>query len=125
MLWLFGPEDNVTEAGASNFFVIIRNKENGRPELLTPPLGDIILDGVTRKSVLELARERLTNGVNGLERLDVAERQITMGEIIDASREGRLLEACVTGTAVCLLVTCVIIPDLRTDFFSSSLLPLV
>ncbi|EON96065.1 putative branched-chain amino acid cytosolic protein [Phaeoacremonium minimum UCRPA7] len=99
VLWLFGPEDNVTEAGASNFFVIIRNKESGRPELLTPPLGDIILDGVTRKSVLELAKERLTDGTNGLEGLDVAERQITMGELVEASKEGRLLEACVTGTA--------------------------
>ena len=95
----------MTEAGASNFFVIIRSKESGRPELLTPPLGDIILDGVTRKSVLELAKERLTDGTNGLEGLDVAERQITMGELVEASKEGRLLEACVTGTAVCLLST--------------------
>lgn len=103
MLWLFGPEDNVTEAGASNFFVIMRNKETKRVELLTPPLGDIILDGVTRRSVLELASERLAKGGSfpGTEEgLDVVERQITMGELVEASKEGRLLEACVTGTAV-------------------------
>lgn len=98
----------MTEAGASNFFVIIRSKDTGRPELLTPPLEDIILDGVTRKSVLELAKGRLADSANGLEALDVSERQITMSEIVEASREGRLLEACVTGTAVCLLSTTLI-----------------
>ncbi|KAF7560132.1 hypothetical protein G7046_g4022 [Stylonectria norvegica] len=92
-LWLFGPNDTVTEAGASNFFVILQNAATGRPELITPPLGDIILDGVTRKSVLGLAKERLDQDV------DVSERELTMKELVQASEENRLLEAFVTGTA--------------------------
>ncbi|KAI1255117.1 hypothetical protein MGN70_003180 [Eutypa lata] len=102
ILWLFGPEEYVTEAGASNFFVVVRNKETGKPELVTPPLGDIILDGVTRRSVLELARERMQGDSHldgGPEPVDVAERQLTIVELTEASKDGRLMEAFVTGTA--------------------------
>lgn len=102
VLWLFGPDDNVTEAGASNFFVIIRNKETGLPELITAPLGDIILDGVTRRSVLELTRERLEKPSKEIQPLVAVERPLTMTEMVQASNEGRLLEAFVTGTAVSL-----------------------
>lgn len=102
VLWLFGPDDNVTEAGASNFFVIIRNKETGLPELITAPLGDIILDGVTRRSVLELTRERLEKPSKDIQPLVAVERPLTMAEMVQASNEGRLLEAFVTGTAVSL-----------------------
>ena len=73
---------------------MIENKENGRPELITPPLGDIILDGVTRRSVLELAVARLGD------KLDVSERELKMEELVGANKEGRLVEAFVTGTAV-------------------------
>lgn len=100
VLWLFGPEDNVTEAGASNFFVIIRNKETGLPELITAPLGDIILDGVTRRSVLELTRERLQKPSEEIQPVVAVERPFTMAEMVEASNEGRLLETFVTGTAV-------------------------
>jgi len=62
ILWLFGTEFEVTKAGASNFFVVWKTKE-GKLEFLTAALaGKIILDGVTRRSVLELARERLVEG---------------------------------------------------------------
>ncbi|KAJ4305972.1 hypothetical protein N0V88_000762 [Collariella sp. IMI 366227] len=101
VLWLFGPDDAVTEAGASNFFVVIRDKKTGFPELITAALGDIILDGVTRRSVLELARGRLQSEStdSGLEKIDVSERQLTMAELISASEDNRLLEAFVSGTA--------------------------
>ncbi|KAK4697149.1 branched-chain amino acid aminotransferase, partial [Lecanoromycetidae sp. Uapishka_2] len=93
VLWLLGEESNVTEAGASNFFVVWRTKE-GRVQLVTAPLtGKIILDGVTRGSVLELARERLH------EEVEVVERTYTMSEVAEAVEEGRLLEAFATGTA--------------------------
>ena len=96
ILWLLGKECNVTEAGASNFFVVWRTKE-GRTELVTAPLDDkIILDGVTRRSVLELARERLEGEV------EVIERKYTMNEVENAIEEGRLIEAFTTGTAVSL-----------------------
>lgn len=100
VLWLFGNEGYVTEAGASNFFVIWRNKQTGKLELVTAPLGErIILEGVTRASVLDLARERLSRSYNDIEGLDVVEKRFTMAEIVDAHNEGRLVEAFAAGTA--------------------------
>jgi branched-chain amino acid aminotransferase len=94
ILWLFGGKEDplITEAGASNFFVVWRTAE-GQREVVTAPLGDkIILDGVTRRSVLELARTRLPD-------VQVVERQIGIKELWAAHREGRLEEAFVCGTA--------------------------
>ncbi len=94
VLWLMGKECDVTEAGASNFFVVWRTPE-GRVQLITAPLGDkVILDGVTRGSVLELARQRRS------EDLEVVEKKFTMYEVELAVEEGRLLEAFAAGTAV-------------------------
>lgn len=100
ILWLFGADAHVTEAGASNFFVVWRTPE-GELQLVTAPLEDqIILEGVTRASVLQLARERLTQGgANGLEGLDVVERKFTMQDVVAAVAEGRLVEAFAAGTA--------------------------
>lgn len=55
VLWLFGPEHRITEAGTSNIFFLIRN-EDGCLELITPPLNGIILPGINRQSILDLAR---------------------------------------------------------------------
>ncbi|KAF2202451.1 branched-chain-amino-acid aminotransferas-like protein [Delitschia confertaspora ATCC 74209] len=94
ILWLFGKNGEVTEAGASNFFVIWRTKDEGKLQLVTAPLGEkIILDGVTRRSVLELAREKLGG------ELEVVERKYTMAEVAEAQQEGRLVEAFAAGTA--------------------------
>jgi len=101
ILWLFGEDDVVTEVGAMNFFVYWINKETNRPELVTASLerGDI-LPGVTRDSILELAR---TWGD-----FDVSERNITMKEIKEASKENRLLEAFGAGTAAVVTpVSCI------------------
>lgn len=95
ILWLFGSKDEllITEAGASNFFVIIRDKETGKKQMITAPLGDkIILDGVTRRSVLGLARERMSD-------VEVIERQLGIKEVWAAYEDGRLEEAFVCGTA--------------------------
>ncbi|KAK6351808.1 hypothetical protein TWF718_004953 [Orbilia javanica] len=107
ILWLLGSEGRVTEAGASNFFVVWKNKTSGRLELITAPLGDkIILDGVTRRSVLELARSRLSHTptevlkeVQHLEKLDVVEENYTIDDIAEAYESGRLVEAFACGTA--------------------------
>lgn len=102
ILWLFDKSCLVTEAGASNFFVIWRNKDTDKLELVTAPLDDmIILDGVTRRSVLELARDRLTGTDGELEGLEIIERKYTMADLVDAHKEGRLVEAFAAGTAVC------------------------
>lgn len=64
VLWLFGPDGKVTEAGSTNFFVIWKSK-SGQIELVTPPLdAGLILPGITRRSVLELAEQRFDEARN-------------------------------------------------------------
>lgn len=101
ILWLFGEDRQVTEAGASNFFIIWHNAETGKLELVTAPLeNQLILPGVTRRSVLELVRDRLSeNFVGKLAPLDAVERTLTIGEIEKAAKEGRIIESFVSGTA--------------------------
>lgn len=117
VLWLFGDANDldsansansngkayVTEAGASNFFVVWKTKD-GRLQLVTAPLEDgIILEGVTRDSILALARERLSGPRDGNVghdgRLEVVERRYTIQEVQEAAAEGRLVEAFASGTA--------------------------
>lgn len=94
VLWLFGEEDGgeVTEVGTMNFFAFLRNADTGKDELVTPPLDGTILPGVTRDSVLALARE--------WGEFDVSERKVTMNEVTAAIDEGRLHECFGVGTAV-------------------------
>lgn len=117
ILWLYGPEGYCTEAGASNFFVVWRAKEaeGGRLQLVTAPLDDkLILDGVTRRSVVELARERLQ------EEVEVVERKYTIDEVIEADREGRLIEAFAAGTAVCVTLLGFVTRDICADMSDHS-----
>lgn len=76
-----------------NFFAVLRDP-NGQKELVTAPLDGTILEGVTRDSILELAQERLVK-----EGWKISERYVTMGELAQASEEGRLVEAFGSGTA--------------------------
>ena len=93
ILWLFGEEGYVTEAGAANFFVLWKTKA-GQLQLVTAPLGDgVILEGVTRRSVIDIVKEKLEGEV------EVVERKYTMSEVVEAAEEGRLLEAFGSGTA--------------------------
>lgn len=46
----------ITECGAMNCFIYLKN-ENGEDELVTPPLDGLTLPGVTRDSILSLAKE--------------------------------------------------------------------
>ena len=95
ILWLLGNENWVTEAGACNFFAVVRAKGGaGRPQLITAPLEDeVILPGVTRASVLETARDMFS------EELDIMERKFSIGELVEAAEDGRLVECFVCGTA--------------------------
>ncbi|RHY83883.1 hypothetical protein DYB35_005332 [Aphanomyces astaci] len=85
------PTGVSTHAGTMNLFVYWIN-EQGEKELITAPLtrGDI-LPGVTRQSILELAR--------GWGEFKVTETTITMPSIVKAEQEGRLLEVFGSGTA--------------------------
>jgi branched-chain amino acid aminotransferase len=77
-----------------------RCKESGKVQLVTAGLDEkIVLDGVTRRSILELARTKLTSGHDDLEALEIVERKFTIFDIVDAAREGRLIEAFAAGTA--------------------------
>ena len=109
VLWLFGPDRQVTEAGVTNFFVIWETTD-GKLQMVTAPLQDqIILPGVTRRSILELAQERLSNGplqvnmTDGssqiVEPLEVLEEWFTINDNIDAANQGRLRGAFSAGTA--------------------------
>ncbi|KAL2786198.1 aminotransferase [Aspergillus keveii] len=93
-LWLFGEEEYVTEVGTMNLFIALKNKETGKKELVTAPLDGTILEGVTRDSVLGLAKERLVP-----KGWDVSERKIRMVELAEAAEEGRLIEVFGSGTA--------------------------
>lgn len=72
-----------------NFFCYWIN-ESGERELLTPPLDGTILPGVTRDSILCLAKDF---GIK------TAEQKITLPQISNAAKEGRLLELFGCGTA--------------------------
>lgn len=93
-LWLFGEEEYITEVGTMNLFVAMKNKETGQKELITAPLDGTILEGVTRDSVLNLAREKLSP-----EGWLISERKLRMKDIDEAAKEGRLLEVFGSGTA--------------------------
>lgn len=72
------------ESGTMNVMFLVDNT------LITPSIGSTILNGITRDSVLTLARER---GIN------VEERRVSVEEIMQALKEGRLREAFGVGTA--------------------------
>jgi branched-chain amino acid aminotransferase len=59
-------------------------------ELITPMLNGSILSGITRKSVLQLARRW---------GIPATERRISIDEVIDANRSGKLTEVFGSGTA--------------------------
>lgn len=90
------------ECGAMNVFFFIEKPTNNsttnssttgtmKRELVTPPLDGTILPGITRDSILQLARE--------WGEFEVSERQVTVGEVRQAAFEGRLLEVFGSGTA--------------------------
>lgn len=85
VLWLDAIERKyIEEVGTSNVFFLIGD------ELITPPLGGSILPGVTRDSVIHIAKSW---------KIPVLERPISIDEIIDASATGKLKEAFASGTA--------------------------
>ncbi len=85
VLWLDAKEKRyVEEVGTSNIFFKLGDA------LVTPALTGSILDGITRNSVIELARSW---------GLAVVEREISIEEIVAGVESGALEEAFGTGTA--------------------------
>ncbi|MDC0248743.1 branched-chain amino acid aminotransferase [Flavobacteriaceae bacterium] len=78
----------IEEAGTMNLFFRIGNK------LITAPTSDSILDGITRKSLIQIAKD---------ENIDVEIRPLLVSELIDAANNGSLFEIFGSGTAVVVL----------------------
>lgn len=93
-LWLFGPNNYVTEVGTMNVFFVFKDLKTGKKELVTAPLDGTILEGVTRDSILTLARENLSP-----EEWEINERYYSIDEIAERAKKGELVEAFGSGTA--------------------------
>ncbi|WP_416150541.1 branched-chain amino acid aminotransferase [Salipaludibacillus sp. HK11] len=85
VMWLDGVEKKyIEEVGSMNIFF----KING--QVVTPELNDSILEGVTRKSIIQLLKDW---------KVDVVERKISLDELRQAYHDGLLEEAFGAGTA--------------------------
>ncbi|MCR5888928.1 branched-chain amino acid aminotransferase [Hymenobacter sp. J193] len=85
LIWTDASEHQyVEESGTMNAIFII----DGR--LVTPALSTSILDGITRRSILQLARDW---------GMTVEERKVSIFELLEAQRAGTLQEAFGVGTA--------------------------
>ncbi|KKI90249.1 branched-chain amino acid aminotransferase [Bacillus sp. SA1-12] len=85
VLWLDGVEKKyIEEVGSMNIFF----KING--EVVTPALNGSILEGVTRKSIIQLLKHW---------GIPVSERKLSMEDVYQAYKEGLLEESFGTGTA--------------------------
>jgi branched-chain amino acid aminotransferase len=85
VLWLDAIEHRyIEEVGTMNIMLVI----NG--ELITPPLGGSILHGITRDSILTLARHW---------DIPVAERPVAIDEVMASHKNGSLQEIFGSGTA--------------------------
>jgi branched-chain amino acid aminotransferase len=85
LIWTDGREHKyVEESGTMNLMFTMGDK------LITPNLSDTILAGITRDSVITLARDW---------GMKVEERRIAVDEVVEALQKGTLTEAFGTGTA--------------------------
>jgi len=86
VLWLDGIEKQyIDEVGTANVFFLIGD------ELITPPLDGSILAGITRDSIITLAKDW---GIT------VCERRISIDEVFESAKQNTLKEIFSTGTAV-------------------------
>jgi branched-chain amino acid aminotransferase len=85
VLWLDGVEQQyVEEVGSMNIFFVIND------EIVTPALNGSILPGITRDSVIQLAKYW---------GMSVTERKISIDEVFEAHGQGTLKEIFGSGTA--------------------------
>ncbi len=85
LIWTDGKEHKyVEESGTMNLMFVMNDV------LVTPALGDTILPGITRDSVITLARAW---------GMKVEERKVTVKELVDGLKRGTVSEAFGAGTA--------------------------
>ena len=84
-LWLDAKERKyIEEMSGMNVFVVVNN------ELITPKISDTILDGITRKSIITLARDL---------GYTVHEKDIDINNLLEEMKAGNCTEAFACGTA--------------------------
>ena len=74
----------VEESGAANVMFVLDGK------LITAAVGETILNGVTRATIIDLAKDK---------GIVVEERKVSVAEIIEGAKNGALTEAFAVGTA--------------------------
>lgn len=85
LLWTDANEHKfIEEMGAANAMFMLDGK------LITPAIKDTILDGVTRDTVITLAKEM---------GYTVEERRVAVAEILEGAKNGKLTDAFAAGTA--------------------------
>ncbi|XBS69892.1 branched-chain amino acid aminotransferase [Acerihabitans sp. KWT182] len=86
VIWLDPVEKKyIEEVGTMNIFFVINNS------LVTPPLTDSIMPGITRDSIINIAKKM---------GMAVSETAVTMDDILEANQNGTLSEVFGSGTAV-------------------------
>ncbi len=86
LIWTDGKTHSyIEESGTMNIMFIIKDK------LITPAVSDTILEGITRDSILQVARDW---------GMALEERKITVQEILEAIQNETIQEAFGVGTAV-------------------------
>lgn len=115
LLWMDGVEFKSTqEIGTMNVFFVIDDR------VITPLLDGTILDGITRRSVIELLKDK---------GYFVQERRTGIGELMNAYKNGKLEDAFGTGTAASLAHIAemkygeqiISLPDISTRKLSTSI----
>jgi len=107
VMWLFNDGEGsplMTEVGTMNFMMVWNRPEDGKLELVTPPLDNVqdegsmnvILPGVTRDSLLRIGET--------FDELIISEKQIRWADFKQAVKNGQVVEAFGAGTA------CVVCP---------------
>lgn len=86
LIWTDAKENKyIEESGTMNLMVIINDT------IITPPAGETILGGITRASVLTIAKDL---------GYKCEERKLSVAEVIEAHKAGTLSDMFGTGTAV-------------------------
>ena len=83
VLWLL--DDYIKEMTILNVFVLQMSRY-GHLELLTPPDDGCILNGIARQTILDMKDD-----IKSKLGVTVEERQVSIHEVINARKEGRLL----------------------------------
>ena len=116
LIWTDGKtHEFIEESGTMNIMFIVNDT------LITPPAGDTILHGITRDSIIQLAKDQ---------GMSVEVRPVTVKEIIQSLEDGTMQEAFGAGTAATIAHIATIgyegkdydLPDIGTRKYSHQFL---